>query len=221
MVSLFTACRHLFCPAGLRALDSLREVLLFCLFRGGHLQAWAPPRPAPAGSSARDRRARSAPGPLGVRMRRRRRLPGTARASGTRGLRSHQPPAAPAMSFPRPDAHARLAQESCSSRVAGFPAEGSVVEIAPRAIGAIAPERAGPERASRGGVSLALASYEQRGAPARDVPARSHAEAGRRAGLEAQPERPLQARGAKQNLHGVERQKELATAAPAQKSLTQ
>jgi hypothetical protein len=67
-----------------------------------------------------------------------------------------------------------------------------------------------------------VASYEQRGAPPQDVPARWHAKAGRRAGLDAQPERPLDARGAKQkpsrsertkhgrppvgqeNLHGVE-----------------
>ena len=42
-----------------------------------------------------------------------------------------------------------------------------------------------------------VVSYEQRGAPTRDVPARSHAQAGRRAGLDAQPERPLKARGAR------------------------
>jgi hypothetical protein len=40
---------------------------------------------------------------------------------------------------------------------------------------------------------------EQRGSARRAVPARSHAKAGRRAGLEAQPERPLMARGAKQS----------------------
>jgi len=49
---------------------------------------------------------------------------------------------------------------------------------------------------SRWGVAGA-ASGEQRGAPPRDVPARSHAQACRRAGLNARPERPLRARGAK------------------------
>jgi hypothetical protein len=57
---------------------------------------------------------------------------------------------------------------------------------------------------SRRGVA-GVVSYEQRGAPPRDVPARSHAEAGRRAGLDAQPERPLVARGAKQALHAVKK----------------
>ena len=60
---------------------------------------------------------------------------------------------------------------------------------------------------SRAGVSrwgiAGLVSYEQRGAPARDVPARSHAQAGRRAGLEARPERPLPARGANERAHVV------------------
>ena len=51
-----------------------------------------------------------------------------------------------------------------------------------------------------------VVSYEQRGAPPRDVPARSHAQAGRRAGLDAQPERLLPARGAKQS-HAVKREK--------------
>ena len=49
---------------------------------------------------------------------------------------------------------------------------------------------------SRWGIAGA-ASCEQRGAPPRSVPPRSRAQAGRRAGLEAQPERPLTARGAK------------------------
>ena len=73
---------------------------LFCRCRGGWLQAYAPPRTAPADSSARDRRARSAPGPLGVRKGPRRRLPSTARASGARGLRRDRPPAAPAHGKP-------------------------------------------------------------------------------------------------------------------------
>jgi hypothetical protein len=55
-------------------------------------------------------------------------------------------------------------------------------------------DRAG---ASRWGVAGAV-SCEQRGTPPRGVPARSHAQAGRRAGLDAQPERPLMARGAKE-----------------------
>jgi hypothetical protein len=60
--------------------------------------------------------------------------------------------------------------------------------------------RAGVSRWGIGGVAF----HEQRGAPLRDVPARSHAEAGRRAALDAQPERPLKARGAKESLHEVE-----------------
>jgi len=44
-----------------------------------------------------------------------------------------------------------------------------------------------------------VASCEQRGAPPWDVPARSHAQAGRRAALDVQPERLLRARGAKGN----------------------
>ncbi len=59
--------------------------------------------------------------------------------------------------------------------------------------------RAGVSQWGIAGVAL----YEQRGAPPRDVPARSHAKTGRRAGLDAQPERPLHARGAKQNPHAV------------------
>ena len=49
------------------------------------------------------------------------------------------------------------------------------------------------------------ASSEQRGAPPRGVLARSHAPAGRRVGLEAQPERQLPARGAKYS-HAVKRE---------------
>jgi hypothetical protein len=83
-------------PGAVAFFSSSLRVALFCRCRGAHLQAWAPPRPAPADSSARDRRARSAPGPLGVRKKPRRRLPSTARASGARGLRRDRPPAAPA-----------------------------------------------------------------------------------------------------------------------------
>jgi len=49
---------------------------------------------------------------------------------------------------------------------------------------------------SRWGIAGA-ASCEQRGAPPRSVPPRSRAQTGRRARLDAQPERPLTARGAK------------------------
>jgi len=56
----------------------------------------------------------------------------------------------------------------------------------------------------RWGVAGAVSS-EQRGALPRDVPARSHAKAGRRAALDAQPERPLRARGAKKNQPRSER----------------
>jgi hypothetical protein len=53
---------------------------------------------------------------------------------------------------------------------------------------------------------LSVEGGEQRGSARRAVPARSHAQAGRRAGLEAQPERLLQARGAKRrSSHAVRR----------------
>jgi hypothetical protein len=55
---------------------------------------------------------------------------------------------------------------------------------------------------SRWGVVGAV-SCEQRGALLRDVPARSHAQAGRRDALDARPERRLPARGAKQEPHAV------------------
>jgi hypothetical protein len=64
--------------------------VLFCRCHGGRLQT-----PPPATG-----RARSASGPLGVRKQPRRRLPDTARASGTRGLRSDRPPMAPALKTP-------------------------------------------------------------------------------------------------------------------------
>jgi len=67
----------------------------------------------------------------------------------------------------------------------------------------------------RWGIAGAV-SGEQRGALPRDVPARSHAQAGRRAGLDAQPERPLRARGAKKNQPRSEKR---AGRAPARQNM--
>ena len=74
---------------------------------------------------------------------------------------------------------------------------GVVVKSAPRATGAMAPERAGPERADRCVETWAAEGRTTRVRAASGT-TRSHAKAGRRAALEAQPERPLKARGAKE-----------------------
>jgi hypothetical protein len=62
-----------------------------------------------------------------------------------------------------------------------------VVNSAPRADGAIAPERAGPERADRCVETWAAEGRTTRVRAASGT-ARSHAKAGRRAALDAQPE---------------------------------
>ena len=79
---------------------------------------------------------------------------------------------------------------------------------ASRAIGAMAPERAGTERPDRRVETLAPTERLVRGRGTARVrtpgcvppQAGSHAQAGRRAALDAQPERPLIARGARENL---------------------
>ena len=103
-------------------------------------------------------------------------------------------------------------------------AKGLVVKIALRARGAMAPERAGPERADRCVETWAAGGRTTRVRAASGT-ARSHAQAGRRAGLDAQPERPLRARGARKKPHAVKRKslaahplgnKEAVTQAPDQ-----
>ena len=79
------------------------------------------------------------------------------------------------------------------------------VQSAPRATGAIAPKRAATERPDRRVETLAPTERLMRGRGTARVRtpvcvpphAGSHAQAGRRAALDAQPERPLKARGAK------------------------
>jgi hypothetical protein len=87
------------------------------------------------------------------------------------------------------------------------------------------PERAGPERASRGGVSLAWLHTNSEGPHRGMSPALGGiACAGEsRLGRDAQPERPLHARGAKENLHGVENRAgpHAATRGAGKKTVTQ
>jgi hypothetical protein len=186
-----------FCPAdGISPFHCVR--FLFCPAGGPPLGAGSPPLAARRDSSGCDPAARSGPGtprcphetasptpqPRAVR-----RAPA---ASGAMAV----PPAGRNFSTHPKTRLTRLKQDHGEREGGG--------EIRPAGhkshFAGACGHRAG---VSRWGVA-GVVSYEQRGAPARDVPARSHAEAGRRAGLEAQPERPLQARGAEENLHGVE-----------------
>ena len=131
-------------------------------------------------------------GPLAVRMKPRQRYPAAGRPLG-----DPQPPEAwplaPAgrIGYPPPK-HCALA----CGRV--------VVKPAPRATGAIAPKRAGTERADRRVETWAAEGRTTRVRAASST-ARSHATAGRSCGLDGRSERPLKARGAKENLHGVAR----------------
>jgi hypothetical protein len=88
-------------------------------------------------------------GPLGVRMKPRHRHPSPIRTPGPRSLRSDGRPTRRADLSPHPDFHDGSRQEGFSLAVAGFLAEGAAAEIAPRATGAVTPERAGPERPVR------------------------------------------------------------------------
>ena len=76
---------------------------------------------------------------------------------------------------------------------------GMVVKSAPRAIRAMAPKRVGTECADRCVETWAAEGRTTRVRAASGT-ARSHAKAGRRAALEAQPERLLKARGARKSL---------------------
>ena len=86
------------------------------------------------------------------------------------------------------------------------------MKSAPRADGAITLERAGTERPDRRVETLAPTGRPMRGRGTARVrtpgcvppQAGSHAQAGRRAALDAQPERPLEARGARKSIHAVE-----------------
>jgi len=125
-----------------------------------------------------------------------RRLPVPIRPRGARELRRDLPPAAPADLHPRPKTFLGALEQNRCVREGG----GKIRPAGDRShcAGACG-HRAG---VSRWGIA-GEASGEQRGAPPRDVPARSHAQVGRRAGLEAQPRRPLPARRATRKPHAV------------------
>jgi len=140
------------------------------------------------------------PGPLGVRLRPRPRYPGPVRALGTpwspEQCRSH-----PSSGFKTP--HPKTSLASLKQDDGGREGGGEIRPAGHRSDRAGAcGHRAGVPRWGFAGV----VSYEQRGAPPRGVHARSHAQAGRRAELDAQPARLIPARGAKQS-HAVKREK--------------
>ena len=84
-----------------------------------------------------------------------------------------------------------------------------VVKSAPRADGAIAPERAGPERADRCVETWAAGGRTTRVRAASGT-ARSHAQAGRSCGLDGRSERLLTARGARKGKPHAVKKKGLA-----------
>jgi hypothetical protein len=202
-------------------------------------------RPAPGGTrdaSAIDPTALSGVWALDVGKRQPRRLPTPASASGARSLRRDgtADPRGGVSPHPRPVGPRSLRRDgrptrraeflhpprtNCSHLLSRTMANGRVVvKSAPRADRAMTPERAGPERPGRRVETLAPTERLMRGRgtarvrPSVCVPpqAGSHAQAGRRAGLEAQPERPLPARGAKQKPHAVKGAKP-APSPPAKK----
>src|SRR5664280_3703178 len=119
------------------------------------------------------------------------------RALGPRGLRSHgrftrgadgMPPTHHSEVLLKPRGLAKTEKSSRASQ------NGRVGAKPPSGRRPMAPERAGPERASRGGVSMLPPERSERRETARGPtagrPARSHAQAGPRAALDAPPERP-------------------------------
>jgi hypothetical protein len=179
----------------------LRRAFL-CKTGAWPLGACSPPLAALRDSLDRDPAARPVPGPLDVRKRRRHRHPVPVRALGPRGRGRHghwHPPGG--LNTPHPQdggtnlcnpipTLARRLRQARGAREGG----GEIRPAGGRSHGAGAcGSRAG---VARWGFAGAV-SGEQRGAPPWDVLARSHAKAGRRAALDAQPERPLIARGAR------------------------
>jgi hypothetical protein len=217
--SSFSTAWRLFCPAGSeRSASSFPLRNGFCLApRVRGLSALARPRsrcaetppaaiPPVAGQRVSGR------GPLGVRKRPRHRYPSRDSRAG-----SPQPPEvwplAPAGRFETPTLRLETLKPGPSCSVAGpierFNRERGVVgRSAPRARRAMAPKRAGTERPDRRVETLDPTERLIRGRGTARVrmpgcvppQAGSHAKAGRRAGPDAQPERPLEARGAKNSL---------------------
>jgi hypothetical protein len=182
-----TAWRPLACPSGEAAFGPC-----------------SPPLAAARGSCGRDPAARLAAGSLAVLLPRTRRSVGAsvsrrrcarwgpassgAMAASPEGRMECPPPTSRRPCFKSAFLPKRKAITSASTRRGGGRLK------PPSGRRPVSPERAGPERASRGGVSMAPTEGlseggEQRGAPPRDVPARSHAQARPRAALDVPPER--------------------------------
>jgi len=158
-LSSSTAWRASFCPAGHERSPFLHCLrLLFCPAGERPLGACSPPLASRRDSCGRDPAARSGPGTPRCpqktasptpQPRAARRVPAAsgAMAATTRRAESPRPPK-------RHSSHLS-SRAMASGRV--------VVRTAPRATGAMSPERAGPERASRGGVSLAWSHTNSEG----------------------------------------------------------
>ena len=162
------------------------------------------PAPEPACSCARDRTGRSAPGPSLFSSRTDRSVgaidtparlarPGPARAGANghpRHRRINDTPAHTSEVLLRPKG---LTTPTVTGRTSAWRAGGS--PNPPSGRRPMAPERAGPERPERRVETLAPTERLLRGRGTARVrppiwPARSHAQAGRRAALDAPPERP-------------------------------
>jgi hypothetical protein len=181
-------------PRGLGAVSLVVTArrLLFCQAGARPLVACSPPLAARRDSLDRDPAARSVPGPLGVS-----RFAGS--PTPRPGPRAGSPrpretwPLAPAWRFETPTLRLETLKPGRTVRCQDLPSapfEREVgVKSAPRATGAIAPERAGPERADRCVETWAAEGRTTRVRAAIGT-TRSHAMVGRRAALDAQPERP-------------------------------
>ena len=152
---------------------------LSCRSRGWPDAGPGAPAPEPACSCARDRTGRSAPGPLAVPFASLRAIDTPARlarpgpaGAGANGHPRHRriddPPAHTSEALPKDEEHDIGHSHQQDLRLAG-----GWRSKPPSGRRPMAPERAGPERASRGGVSLATPERsgggEQRGAPPRDA----------------------------------------------------
>jgi hypothetical protein len=132
----------------------------------------------------------------------------------TRGTGGFEPPSQSALG------PARKAEGAASRHGlwVGFANGRVVVRTAPRAVGAMAPKRAGTERPDRRVETLAATERLMRGRGTARIraatgTARSHAKTGRSCGLDGRSERPLLARGARGKPLGSDKEK--AGRAPA------
>src|SRR5664280_2262534 len=196
---------------GARPLKLTTPRSLSCRSRGWPDAGPGAPAPEPACSCARDRTGRSAPGPLAVPFASLRAIDTPARLArpGPAGAGARWPPAVPAdWTTPPPTCR----RSCCKSRLLAKPRVTSSASTRrgggwpkpPRGRRPISPERAGPERASRGGVSMAPTEGlseggEQRGAPPRDaLLGRTRRRVRGRRSM-CRPSDTAAARGAKQN----------------------